>query len=61
MAVRIISKYRSSDRRIKARWRGRNLLNASVPAALEAFSGRPFFATWFRLKTGIATVRRSRK
>lgn len=65
MASRRLSKRRpikldeSLYRRLR-RWKGRNLLNASVPMAIEAFCGRRYFNTWFRMKLALGG-RRVRK
>lgn len=62
MAIRRLSKARRWAfplRQVAARWRGRDVLNAAVPIAIERFSGRPFFDTWVSIKLGLR--RRGRK
>lgn len=53
MAIRRVTKLPSSIVRRLRRWRGRNLTNAAVPMAIQAFSGRDYFNTWLRLKLAL--------
>lgn len=53
MATRRVTKLPSINARLRRRWHGRNLTNAAVPMAIQAFSGRDYFNTWFRLKLAL--------